>query len=624
MSPMLYSVLALTGAYNLKELEQFRQWDSPTPGHPEHDVKRGVENTSGPLGMGHAMALGSSVAERFMAARFGDWMEHKTYVYISDGGIQEEISAAVGRLAGHLGMSSYIMFFDSNDIQLSHMTDKVTSEDTAAKYQAWGWRVETIDGNDASQIRASLERANAEKNRPTLIIGKTVMGKGAVTAEGKSFERQYSTHGQPLSKAGASFEKTVENLGGDAKNPFVIFPDVAEAWKKSLDSKRAAAAARKKLQAEWEKANPEKAERLCNYLNGKIAQIDFASIQQKSGAATRQASGAVLAELAKKIDNMIVMSADLSNSDNTDAFLKNTKELQKGDFSGKFLQIGVAELTMAAIANGIALHGGIQVACGTFFVFSDYMKPAVRLAALMALPVKYVWTHDAFRVGEDGPTHQPIEQEAQIRLLEKMKNLEGMRSLLALRPADAAEGTVAWKMALENKNGPTALILSRQGIADIPTRAGSTRYADALGAEKGAYIAVDCEGKPDVILAANGSEVATLIAAGAILSATKKLKVRIVSAISEALFREQSETYQESVIPFGIPVFGLSAGLPDSLTGIAGPLGKVMGMKRFGASAPFTVLDKQFGYTPENVVAQVETYLVEYKQMVKRIAGMAV
>jgi len=623
MSPMLYSVLSLVGTYSIDDLKQFRQWASPTPGHPELDVGRGVENTSGPLGLGHGMALGAAIAERFLAARFGEWSEHKTFVYISDGGIQEEIAQGVGRLAGHLGMSNYIAFYDSNDIQLSHKTAKVTSEDTAKKYEAWGWRVATIDGNDQGQIRTALKNAVGEREKPTLIIGRTVMGKGALTEAGASFERQCSTHGMPLSKAGASFAKTVANLGGNPDEPFQIFPEVREYFKEVLDAKRAAARKRRAAHDAWAQKNPQIAATLQGYLDGKVPQIDFAAMKQKEGIATRSASGAVLAEFGKNIDNMIVMSADLSNSDNTDSFLKQTTELKKGDFSGKFLQIGVSELTMAAIANGMALHGGIIPVCATFFVFSDYMKPAVRLAALMGLAVKYVWTHDAFRVGEDGPTHQPVEQEAQIRLLEKMKNLEGERSMLVLRPADAPETTVAWKLALQNTLSPTALILSRQTIADVPAASGSSRYNDALQAAKGAYVVHDDgRGRPDIVLVANGSEVSTLLA-GAALLAQKGLKVRVVSAPSEALFREQTADYQESVLPFGLPTLGLTAGLADSLTGLVGPFGKAVGMQRFGASAPYQVLDREFGYTPENVVAHVNTYLEEYGRLMKRAAAMA-
>ncbi len=624
MSPMLYAALTMIGAYSPDDCKLFRQWQSPTPGHPELEPSRGVENTSGPLGMGHAMALGAAIAERFMAARFGDWMSHTIYTYISDGGIQEEISQAVGRLAGHLGLSNYIMFYDSNDIQLSTETKVVTSEDTAKKYEAWGWRVETIDGNDAGQIRAALKRAGDETQRPSLIIGRTVMGKGCVTDAGESFESQCATHGMPLTKAGASFAKTVENLGGDPENPFAIFEDVAEYYQNVLDRKRKEVAAVKARREEWEKQNPDQAAKLKQWLEGAVPHVDFSDIQQKPGVATRSASGAVLGRFAESVENMIVCSADLSNSDNTDGFLKKTAAIAKNDFSGKFLQVGVSELTMGALVNGIALHGGVIAVCGTFFTFSDYMKPAVRLAALMSLPVKYVWTHDAFRVGEDGPTHQPVEQEAQIRLLEKMANLQGRRSMLVLRPADAVETTVAWKMALENASVPTALLLSRQPIADVPAKPGSSRYADALSAAKGAYIVQAPVEKPDVILVANGSEVSTLIDAAEILSRDKQLNVQVVSAPSEALFREQTEAYQQEVIPYGAPVFGLTAGLPVTLQGLVGPLGEVMGMERFGASAPYKVLDEKFGYTAENVASKIERYLSDYDSHLNQLSAAKV
>lgn len=608
MSPMLYSILALVGNYSMDDLKNFRQWGSPTPGHPEVDFERGVENTSGPLGQGHTMAVGAAIAERFLAARFGDWMSHKIYAFISDGGIQEEIAQGAGRIAGTLGLNNLIMFYDSNNIQLSTKVDEVTTEDTAKKYEAWGWNVITIDGNNASEIRVALLAANNETERPTLIIGETVMGKGAVDAEGGSFENMVSTHGQPLGAAGASLDKTIENLGGNPENPFQIFPEVEAYYKEVLKKKQEYAAAKKAEQAEWAKANPELAAKLEKFFSNEAPEIDYAAIVQKANAATRAASSAVLVELAKNVDNMIVSSADLSNSDKTDGFLKNTKALVKGDFSGAFLQAGVAELTMAAICNGIALHGGVTAACGTFFVFSDYMKPAVRLSALMEVPVKYIWTHDAFRVGEDGPTHQPIEQEAQIRLLEQLKNHSGEMSLLALRPADVDETTVAWKMAMENTKTPTALILSRQNIKDLPSTNGS-RYEDALAAQKGAYIIEKPESTPDVILLASGSEVSTLVAGAEILKAEKDLKVQIVSVPSEGLFRQQTAEYQNEVIPAGIPVLGLTAGLPVTLQGLVGPNGKAVGLDHFGYSAPAGVLDEKFGYTAENVVKEVEAFL---------------
>ena len=613
MSPMLYSVLALSGSYSIEDLKNFRQWGSCTPGHPEVDKKRGIENTSGPLGQGHTMAVGAAIAERFLCARFGEWMAHKTFTYISDGGIQEEISQSAGRIAGFLGLSNLIMFYDSNDIQLSTETAAVTCENTAMKYEAWGWNVTTVEGNDADAIRKALSSALSEKDKPTLIIGKTIMGKGAVKADGSSYERNCATHGMPLGESGASFEKSIENLGGNPSDPFVIFPEVAELYKKSNTEKAKEAASRKSAELEWQKSNPELAQKLKLFLSGKLPELNFESIIQKEGIATRAASSAILGYLAQNVENMIVSSADLSNSDKTDGFLKYTKAFSKGDFSGAFLQAGVSELTMAAICNGIALHGGVWAACATFFVFSDYMKPAVRLSALMGLPVKYIWSHDAFRVGEDGPTHQPVEQEAQIRLLEQLKNHHGQMSLLALRPADAYETSVAWKMAMENTQTPTALILSRQNIKDLPSKQDLSQYQSALQAAKGAYIVQDSAAKPDVILVASGSEVSTLLDGAALLKAEKNLNVRVVSVISEGLFRQQDKAYQLNVIPDDIPVFGLTAGLPVTLAGLVGKNGKIWGLDHFGYSAPAKVLDEKFGFTALNIYNQVIELLNEYK-----------
>lgn len=606
MSPMLYSILAMGGNYTLEELSNFRQWGSPTPGHPEVEPARGVENTSGPLGQGHVMAVGAAIAERFLCERFGEWMTHKTYTFISDGGVQEEISQGAGRLAGFLGLNNLIMFYDSNDIQLSTETKDVTNEDTAKKYEAWGWKVVTIEGNNIDQIRKALNDAQTETEKPTLIIGKTIMGKGAVKEDGSSYERRCETHGMPLGEAGASFEKSILNLGGDPKNPFVIFDDVQALFDARKKELIAAAAAKKAEQDAWAKANPELAVKLAKFFSKEAPAFDFSKIEQKAGSATRAASSTVLAAFATGIENMVVSSADLSNSDKTDGFLKKTKAFRKGDFSGAFLQAGVCELTMACVMNGMALHGGIIPVCGTFFVFSDYMKPAARMAALMQLPVKYVWTHDAFRVGEDGPTHQPVEQEAQIRLLEKLKNHHGKNSALVLRPADCEETTVAWKLALENTDTPTALILSRQNIKNLPAK--ESRYAEAQQAAKGAYIVTDSEDAPDVILLASGSEVATLVE-GAGLLEKEGIKVRIVSVPSEGLFRSQSKEYQQAVLPSGVKKFGLTAGLPVNLEGLVGADGKVFGLESFGFSAPYTVLDEKLGFTAQNVYNQVKEVL---------------
>jgi len=606
MSPMLYSVLALAGNYSIDDLKGFRQWGSATPGHPEVEPERGVENTSGPLGQGHTMAVGAAIAERFLVARFGEWMAHKTFTFISDGGVQEEISQGAGRLAGYLGLNNLIMFYDSNDIQLSTTTNAVTAEDTEMKYKAWGWNVLTIAGNDADAIRGALRTALDEKHKPTIIIGKTTMGKGAVKEDGTSFERQCSTHGQPLTHAGASFKKTIANLGGDPERPFVIFPEVAELYAKRAEELKAWANDKNDEEDAWAAANPELADKLDLFLTGDVPEFDFSKIVQKAGAATRNASATVLAAFAKEIDNMIVASADLSNSDKTDGFLNNTHAFKSGDFTGAFLQAGVCELTMAAVMNGIALHGGIIAACGTFFVFSDYMKPAVRMAALMELPVKYIWTHDAFRVGEDGPTHQPVEHEAQIRLMESLKNHHGENSVLVLRPADAQETTVAWQLALENTTTPTAFILSRQNIKDLPAK--TSRYDEAKQAAKGAYTVEECE-NPAVILVASGSEVASLVEGAALLRERDGLGVRVVSAPSEGLFRDQDKAYQESVLPHNVPKFGLTAGLPITLRGLVGDSGAIWGLSSFGFSAPYEVLDKQLGFTAENIYNQVKALL---------------
>lgn len=606
MSPMLYSVLALAGYFSLEDLKNFRQWGSPTPGHPELDLKRGIENTSGPLGQGHAMALGAAIAERFMVARFGEWMAHKTFAFISDGGIQEEVSQGVGRIAGHLGLHNFIMFYDSNNIQLSTKVEEVSTEDIVAKYEAWGWNVISIDGNDAGEIRMALNRAINETEKPTLIVGHTVMGKGALGKEGESFENKVSTHGQPLTAAGADIAKTVANLGGDPENPFVIFDEVKKLYADRAAELRKWVALRKEEQKSWTAANSELAEILDGFLQGKLPEIDYLNIKCGENVATRAASAAVLGALAEKIENMIVASADLSNSDKTDGFLKKTQALTKEDFGGRFLQPGVCEFTMACIMNGIALHGGIVPACGTFFVFSDYMKPVLRLSALMRLPVKFIWTHDSFRVGEDGPTHQPIEHEAQLRLMEQLRNHHGERSVVVLRPADARETVAAWKIAMEEQR-PTALVLSRQNIKDLPALHGN-RAEEAMQAVKGAYVVMDCEGTPDIILLASGSEVATLVDGAALLKADG-LKIRVVSVPSEGLFRDQSKDYQQSVLPAGVPKFGLTSGLPVTLAGLVGGDGTVYGLDHFGYSAPASVLDEKFGFSGQNVYNQVKAML---------------
>ena len=601
MSPMLYSALAMQGKFSIDDLKNFRQWNSITPGHPERDIEHGIENTSGPLGQGHTFAAGAAVAQKFLAAQLGnEVMQHKIYAFISDGGIQEEISQGTGRLAGVLGLNNLIMFYDSNDVQLSTNCDIVMREDTAMKYKSWGWNVLTINGNDVDEIRQALNEAHKETERPTLIIGKTIMAKGALEADGTSYEGDFRTHGAPL--GGDAYVNTIKNLGGDVENPFVIWDETKEIYSKRKEELTKIVAERHAIEAQWAEKNPEKALKMKEWFSGNTPKVDWSGLVQKPNGPTRAASAACLGVLSEQVKNMIVSSADLCNSDKTDGFLKDTHNIERGDFTGAFFQAGVSELTMACMCIGMYLHGGVIPACGTFFVFSDYMKPAIRMAALMRVPIKFIWSHDAFRVGEDGPTHEPVEQEAQIRLMEKLRNHKGQDSVRVFRPADVNETSVCWQMAMENMETPTALILSRQNVDNLSE---GTNYELA---RKGAYVVGDSDENFDVILLASGSEVSTL-EAGAVLLRKDGVKVRIVSVPSEGLFRRQSAEYQEQVLPKGSKIFGLTAGLPVTLEGLVGSNGKVFGLDSFGYSAPFTVLNEKLGFTAENVYNQVKALL---------------
>ena len=601
MSPMLYSALALQGKFTIDELKTFRQWGSVCPGHPERDIMHGIENTSGPLGQGHTYAVGAAIAEKFLEARLGKtMMQHKIYAYISDGGVQEEVSQGVGRIAGLLKLNNLIMFYDANEIQLSTECNVVMNENTRMKYESWGWNVLEINGNDPDEIRAALILANKETERPTLIIGHTIMAKGARKDDGSSYEHNVKTHGAPL--GGDAYTNTVKNLGGDVENPFVVFDDVKELYANRNAELREIVKARHAEEAEWRKQNPELAAKMADWFSGNAPKVDWSQLVQKRDAATRAASAACLGVLSEQVDNMVVSSADLCNSDKTDGFLKHTHNLQADDFTGAFFQAGVSELTMACVCIGMYLHGGVIPACGTFFVFSDYMKPAIRMAALMRVPIKFIWTHDAFRVGEDGPTHEPVEQEAQIRLMEKLKNHKGEDSVRVFRPADVDEATVCWKMAMENMSTPTALIFSRQNITSLP------EGNDYEQARKGAYVVEGSDADFDVILLASGSEVSTLVA-GAELLRKDGIKIRIVSVPSEGLFRTQSKEYQESILPAGAKIFGMTAGLPVTLQSLVGANGKVYGMESFGFSAPYKVLDEKLGFNAENVYKEVKNFL---------------
>lgn len=601
MSPMLYSALTLQGKFTIEDIKQFRQWGSITPGHPERDLIHGVENSSGPLGQGHAYAAGAAVAEKFLAARLSNtMMQHKIYAYISDGGIQEGISAEVGRLAGNLGLNNLIMFYDANDVQLSTTCGAVSCEDTAMRYRSYNWNVLTINGNDVDEIREALIAANQETERPTLIIGNTIMAKGGKQADGSSYEGSVKTHGAPFGTD--AYINTVKNLGGNPDDPFVVFDDVQKLYDDRKAELRTIVAKRHAEEEAWRKANPTLAAQMDEWFSEKAPKIDWSRLQQKRDIPSRNASAACLGVLAEQVPNMIVASADLSNSDKTDGFLNKTHSLTRGDFSGAFFQAGVSELAMGCMCIGMMLHGGVITAMGTFFVFSDYMKPAIRMAALMQVPVKFIWSHDAFRVGEDGPTHEPVEHEAQIRLMEKLQNHAGKDSVRVFRPADSDATTVCWQMAMENMETPTALILSRQNIKSLPE---GNNYEEV---RKGAYIVKGSDEQFDVILLASGSEVSTLVEAAEPLRKAG-YKVRIVSVPSEGLFRRQSKEYQEQVLPKGAKIFGLTAGLPVTLEGLVGAEGSVYGLPSFGFSAPFKVLDEKLGFTPENIFNEVKKYI---------------
>ena len=611
MSAAFYSMLCFIKKLTTDDLKNFRQLGSRTPGHPDLDVLRGIENTSGPLGLGHALSLGSAIAERILVNRFGKVFEHKTICLLSDGTVQEEIAYGVGRIAGHLKLSNLIFYFDSNNIQLSSPTEEVMSHSVAAQYEAWGWQVYSIDGHNPDELRKAFANAYSETEKPVLIIGNTTMGKGIKDAQNNAFENKVSTHGQPIDAAGASTAQTITSLGGDPENPFVIWPDVEESFNKRLDELQKEADDWHVRFKTWEKIYPNLAKELKDWQNNRAPVLDLSVIPQKQGVATRVNSGAILAWLADNQKNMVVSSADLSNSDNTQAFLDKTGIFKPGDFSGAFLQSGVAELTMGSIVCGIVLHGEFTATCATFFVFSDYMKPIMRLASLMALPVKFLFTHDSFRVGEDGPTHEPIEQEAQVRLLENLTLPSGKPAMLVLRPADATETTLAWEMAMANGYSPTAFILSRQVM---PPLENPHSKANAAG-----YIVQNAD-NPDLTFAANGSDVYLCCQAADILR-NEGLSVRVISVMSPRLFADLPQPEREALIPRWGAAFAVSSGVPSVFTPVVGRLGRSWGLTEFGKSAPFAVLEKEYGYTPEAVAKKAIVYLADYKEMRRELCS---
>lgn len=606
-SMLLYSLLHLFGYGNLsmEDLKNFRQLGSLTPGHPEYGHTVGIEATTGPLGQGMAMAVGMAMAEAHLAAVFNkdgyDIVDHYTYVLGGDGCMMEGISSEAFSLAGTLGLHKLIVFYDSNNISIEGSTDIAFTEDVTKRFEAFGFQtLEVKDGNNLAEIAAAIEAAKADTTRPTMIKVNTVIGYGCPAKQGKA-----SAHGEPLGEENVAALK--EYLEWPCKEAFTVPQEVYDHFNEAAKKKAAVEDEWNVLFEKYRKEYPDMAEKWDAYYNGydlsKLFDSEDYWKKAEKPEATRSTSGSILNEIKQLMPNLIGGSADLAPSNKTN--MKDAGDFSKDNYAGTNLHFGVREQAMAAIGNGLALHGGLKAFVATFFVFSDYTKPMARLSALMNLPLTFIFTHDSIGVGEDGPTHEPVEQEVQIRLMEKLKNHKGHNSMLVLRPADVTETTIAWKMAMENTATPTALIFSRQNITDLPAK--GNRYDEALQAEKGAYI-VESDENPDVIMVASGSEVSTLEEGAALLRADG-IKVRIVSVPSEGLFRSQSKEYQESVIPTGSKVFGLTAGLPVNLEGLVGANGKVWGLESFGFSAPYKVLDEKLGFTGQNVYNQVKELL---------------
>lgn len=587
-SMLLYSLLHLTG-YDLPlaELKRFRQWDSKTPGHPEHGLTPGVESTTGPLGQGISNAVGMAIAERLLAARFNrpgfQIVDHHTYVVASDGDMMEGISHEACSLAGHLGLGKLIVLYDDNGITIDGPTSLAFSENVPDRFAAYGWHVDQIDGHDMDAVRDAIDRARAETSRPSLIACRTHIGYGSPNRQDTA-----KAHGEALGEDEVRLVK--ERFGWDPDAHFVI-PDEA------LEFMRKSGGLGKELQADWdtlltryEKTHPELADTFRSMQKGNLPHGWDESLPAFSAdkpLATRAASGAVLDAIAPKIPALIGGSADLTPSNNTLPKDPSAKSLARDDFSGRYIRFGVREHGMGAILSGLALHGGFRPYGGTFLVFSDYMRASIRLAALMELPVIYVFTHDSIGLGEDGPTHQPVEH---------LTALRAIPNLTVFRPADAAETAEGWRVALERTDGPTALVLTRQAVPVLDR----TKYAPATGAARGAYVLSDAH-NPQVILIATGSEVQLALAAQQHL-AEEGIRARLVSMPSQKIFDSQPEEYRESVLPSAIRArIAVEAGATLGWFRYVGLDGEVVGLDRFGASAPYQAIFDGLGLTAQAV-----------------------
>ncbi|MFL7892296.1 MAG: transketolase [Anaerolineales bacterium] len=588
-SAMLYSLLHLSGyPLPLEEVKNFRQWGSLTPGHPEYHLEVGIETTTGPLGQGFGNAVGMALAERILAEKFNQpdfpVVDHYTYVIASDGDLMEGISHEAASFAGHLGLGKLIVLYDDNSISIDGSTDLTYSDDVPGRFSAYGWHVQHVDGHDMAAIDAALSAAKSEKERPSLIACKTHIGFGSPGQD------TAKVHGSPLGEEGV--RKTKQHFGWDEDAKFFI-PEQVKAYFAAYQEQGAVKSADWQSMVEgYKKSFPDLAQEWDRYVKGELTpgwEELLPEFQPDQPLATRSASGKVLAALVPMLPTLVGGSADLTPSNNTRT--PDSIEINRGDFSGSYVHYGVREHGMGSIMNGLALHG-LRPYGGTFLIFSDYLRPTIRLAAMMELPVVYIFTHDSIGLGEDGPTHQPVEQITSLRAIPK---------LLVLRPADGNETARAWEVALRRDNGPTALVLTRQSLPQIcPVN---------NGLDQGAYVLKDAEGVPDLVIIASGSEVSIGLEAVQKLHGDQ-INARLVSMPSWELFDQQSQTYRDAVLPPDVPRLSVEAGVTlawgryvDQSTG------SVIGIDRYGASAPYKTIFEHYGLTAERIAKQAKKIL---------------
>jgi len=600
-SMLLYSLLHLTGYdLSLEELKNFRQWGSRTPGHPEYGLVPGVETTTGPLGQGFANGVGMAIAERFLAATFNrpgfTIFDHFTYGIVSDGDLMEGVSHEAASLAGHLGLGKLVYLYDDNEISIEGSTDIAFTEDVPARFCAYGWHVQEVDGYDLDGIEAAIRTAQEKSQQPSLIACHTHIAYGSPNKQDTA-----GAHGAPLGEEEVRLTK--EALGWSPDAHFFIPEEPLTVFRRALERGRQAETQWRETFERYRATYPEKAALLETLWTGRLPEgwVDALPIFAPADGplATRKASGAVLNSVAPALPTLIGGSADLAPSNVT--LLKDCDDFQRATPAGRNLRFGVREHTMGAILNGLALHGGVLPYGGTFLVFSDYMRPPVRLAAMMYLPVVYVWTHDSVWIGEDGPTHQPVEQLAALRAIP---------NLVVIRPADGNETAAAWRVALERRDGPTGLVLTRQ---KLPVLA-ETALDLAETVARGAYVLAGTPGTPDVLLIASGSEVHLALEVRELL-ADKGVAARVVSMPSWKLFDAQPASYQEAVLPPLVTArLAIEAGVTQGWAKYVGLAGDVIGLDRFGASAPYKVLVEKLGFTPEAVAERALRLLDKVRQ----------